>query len=145
MQTSHERSAIRAIYAGVALTVVAAIVPHLDTNGLAGHIRSGYPHYSQTRIDSAVTTYRIYLTVLGAFGIVAWLWTLRSVKAGKRWAPAVATALLALGAGVALFDLLVRDTSGETGLPPLVGWVGLLPCLPGVVAVTLLFKTTGPE
>jgi hypothetical protein len=48
--------------------------------------------------------------------------------------------LLALATGIALFDLLVRDTSGDTGLPPLLGWVGLLPCLAGLLAVMRLWK-----
>jgi hypothetical protein len=135
-----ERSAIRAMYAGVALTVAATIVPHVDANGLAAHIRAGYPAYTPSRIDSAVTTYLVYLTVVGAFGVIAWLCALRSVKAGKRWARAVATTLLAVATSIALVDLLVRDTSGDTGLPPLLGWIGLLPCLAGLVAVTLLFK-----
>ena len=49
--------------------------------------------------------------------------------------------LFALGAGIAVFNLIVRDTSGDTGLPPLHGWVGMLPALVGVVAVTLLWRT----
>jgi hypothetical protein len=48
--------------------------------------------------------------------------------------------LLALATGIALFDLLVRDTSGDTGLPPLLGCVGLLPCLAGLLAVMRLWK-----
>ena len=138
--TPQERLAIRAMYAGLALTVAATILPHVDANGLAHHIRNDYPTYAQSRIDSAVTTYLIYLTVLGALGIIAWLWTIRTVKAGNRWGRAVATALLALATGIALFDLLVRDTSGDTGLPLLLRWVGLLPCLAGLLALTLLFK-----
>jgi len=140
MQTTHERSAIWAMYAGLALTVAATIVPHIDANGFADHIRDGYPTYSQSRIDSAVSTYRIYLTVLGALGVLAWLWTIRAVKSGTGWARPVAATLLALATGVALFDLLVKDTSGATGLPALVGWAGLAPCLAGLLAVTLLFK-----
>jgi hypothetical protein len=141
----HERLAIRAMYAGLALTVAATIVPNVDANGLADHIRKGYPTYAQSRVDSAVTTYLVYLTVVGALGIIAWIWTLRAVRAGKRWSRAVATALLTLGAGIALFDLLVRDTSGDTGLPPLLGWVGVLPSLAGLLAVILLFTKEGPE
>jgi hypothetical protein len=139
-QPPRERPAIRAIYAGVALTVAATIVPHLDANGLADHIRAGYPAYTQSRIDRAVTTYLVYLTVLGGVGVIAWLSTLRSVKAGMRRARALATTLWAVATAIALFDLLVRDTSGDTALPPLVGWLGLLPSLAGLLAVTLLFS-----
>ena len=139
----HERSAIGAMCAGLGLTVAAMIVPYVDhatANMLAGHIRAGYPTYTQARIDSAVTTYLVYLSIVGALGIICWLWAVWAVKAGKRWARGAATAMFALGTGIALFDLLVKDTSGDTGLPPLLGWAGMLPCLAGIVAVTLLWR-----
>jgi hypothetical protein len=47
--------------------------------------------------------------------------------------------MLVPGTGIAVFDLLVKDTSGDTGLPPLLGWIGMLPCLAGLAAVTLLW------
>jgi len=75
----HERSAIGAMYAGLGLTVAAVIVLYVDHatgNVLAGHIRAGYPSYGQVRIDSAVTTYLIYLSALGALGVLSWLCTI---------------------------------------------------------------------
>jgi hypothetical protein len=48
--------------------------------------------------------------------------------------------LFALGTSIALTDLLIKDTSGDTGLPPLLGWVGMLPCLAGLLAVILLWR-----
>lgn len=98
-----------------------------------------YPTYTPDRIDSAVTTYLVYVSIIGALGVISWLWTIRTVNAGKRWARGAATVMFALGTGIALFDLLVKDTSGDTGLPPLLGWIGMLPCLAGLAAVTLLW------
>jgi len=142
--TTHgKRRAIGLLYAGLGLTIVATIVPFVDratANVLADHIRAGYPTYTQARIDSAVTLYLIYLAVVGALGAAGWLWTIWAVKAGKRWAPGVATALFVVGTGIAVDDLLIKDTSGDTGLPPLLGWVGIGPCLVGLVAVTLLWR-----
>jgi len=144
MTTAHyERSAIGAMYAGLGLSIAAMIVLYVDhatVNVLADHIRAGYPTYSQARIDSAVTTYLVYLSAVGALGIICWLATIWAVKAGKRWAPGAATALFVLGTGIAVFDLLVKDTSGDTGLPPLLGWAGMLPSLAGLLAVTLLWS-----
>jgi hypothetical protein len=40
-----------------------------------------------------------------------------------------------------LYALLVKDTSGETGLAPLLGWIGVLPCLPGLVGVAMLWRS----
>ena len=146
--TYPERSAIAAMHAGLGLAVIAMIVPYADhatANVLASHIRDGYPAYTQARIDSAVTTYLVYLSVVGALGIACWLWAIWAVKAGKRWARGAATALFALGTGIALTDLLVKDTSGDTGLPPLLGWAGMLPSLAGLLAVTLLWRRRRPD
>src|SRR5947209_515895 len=110
----HERAAIVPMYAGLALTVVAMIIPYIDhatANVLADHIRAGYPTYSQARIDTAATTYLIYVSIIGALGVICWFWTIRAVNAGKRWARGAATAMLVLATGTALVDLLVTDTS----------------------------------
>ena len=141
-------SVIAAMCAGLALTVIATVVPYLDrvTFGtLANHIRAGYPTYSRARIDRAVTTYLVYLTVVGVLGVAGWLWSLHALKADKRWFRGCATSLFLLGTTVALTDLLIKDTSGDTGLPPLLGWIGTAPCLPGLLVVTLLWRRPWPH
>ncbi|YCK41933.1 hypothetical protein ACNF49_50195 [Actinomadura sp. ATCC 39365] len=40
----------------------------------------------------------------------------------------------------ALAGLTVRDTNGEVGLVPLLGWLQVLPLVPGLVAVVLLWR-----
>jgi hypothetical protein len=141
--TKHSRSVIKAMYMGLCLTVAANIVlyvDHVTTNMLAAHVRSSYPTYTQERVDSAVTSYLVYLSVVGALGIVCWLWTIWAVKKTKWWARGLATALFAIGTALALTDLFIKDTSGETGLPALIGWVGILPCMAGLSAVVLLWR-----
>ena len=141
--TTTTGSIIAALYAGVALTIVAIIVAYVDhatSNTLADHIRAGYPTYTQTRINTAATTYLVYLSIIGVLGVAAWLWTIRAVKKGKRWTRGATTAIFALGTSIALTNLLIHDTSGETGLPPLLGWVGMLPSVAGLLAVILLWR-----
>ena len=133
-------SAIAALRAGLVLTVITTAVPYLDRGALTGHIRAGYPDYPQTRIDTAAHTYLALLTVVGALGVVGWVATERIVRAGKPWARLVAAALLAVGAAVALTGLFTPDTSGDTGLPLSIGWLGVLPCVPGLLAVRLLWR-----
>ncbi|MFD4688823.1 hypothetical protein [Streptomyces sp. NPDC058463] len=145
-KTRHERRAIGAMRTGLGLTVAATALPHIDratTHLLADHIRAGYPAYTQTLVDSAVTTYLVLLTVIGALGVIAWLWTAWAVKAGKRWARSAATVMFVLCAGVGLTGLLTMDTSGETGLPPALGWAGMAPCLAALLAVTFLRRRPG--
>ncbi|MEV5779250.1 hypothetical protein AB0L49_50285 [Streptomyces antimycoticus] len=139
----HARGALGAMYAGLALTVLATIATYVDrgtTHLLADHIRADYPTYPQARVDSAVTTYLVVLSVIGALSVLAWLTTARAVKAGKRWARPTATVMFVIDTSVGLTGLLTNDTSGETGLPLTMGWAGMMPCLAGVVAVALLWR-----
>ena len=141
--TRQQRSAVRAMYAGLALTVLATTAPYVDrvtSNVLAAHLRAGYPAFPEARIDSAVTTWLVVLSVVGAVGVAGWIWTIHAVTAGKGWARWAATAMLLLGTSAGLTGLLVRDTSGDTGLPALLGWLGILPCVAGAVAVTMLWR-----
>ncbi|HEY6738483.1 MAG TPA: hypothetical protein VI076_06500 [Actinopolymorphaceae bacterium] len=142
--TPHPRTALAAMYVGLGLTVVALIVPFTG-DVLADHIRAGYPDYTQAQVDSAVTTGLVVLSVVGVLGIVGWLWTIRAVETGKRWARLAASALFVLGTCTALATLFVEDTSGDTGFPLLVGGIGTLPCLAGLVAVALLWRGPSPE
>ncbi|MBC2866415.1 hypothetical protein H1R13_15955 [Streptomyces mexicanus] len=135
------------MHAGLALTVLATIATYVDrgtTHLLADHIRAGYPDYSQARVDSAVTAYLVVSSVIGALGALGWLTAAWAVDAGKRWARPVATVMFVLGAGVGLAGLLTKDTSGATGLPPELGWAGMMPCLAGVLAVTSLWRRRRP-
>jgi hypothetical protein len=139
----HHHSAVRVMCAGLALTVVATALPFVDragSSGLTGHLRAGYPAYSMERIHAAVATYLIYLSIIGVLGVACWLGTIWAVHARKAWARGVATTTFVAATVIAVADLVVRDTSGDTGLPPLVGWTGVLPCLAGLVAVALLWR-----
>jgi hypothetical protein len=143
MSTIQQRqTALRSMYAGLALTVVGTIAPYIDhatTNVLAAHLGHGYPTYTQAHIDSAVTTSLVILSVTGALGVASWTWTIWATKSRKKWARATATSMFAIGTAVALTGLLAKDTSGDTSLAALLAWIGILPCTAGLVAVTTLW------
>jgi hypothetical protein len=90
MTTTPQRPALRAMYAGLVLTVIATIAPYVDratSNVLAEHIRNGYPAFSQGRIDAAVSTWLVILSVVGVVGVACWLWTIRGVTTGPAGRP----------------------------------------------------------
>lgn len=137
------RGALAAMYAGLVLTVVATVAPYVDRatgQVLADHIREGYPTYSADRIDSAVTTWLVLLSVTGVLGIVTWLVTIRAVRQHQGWARWEATAMFVVGTCAALTALLTKDTSGEVGLAPLLGGIGMLPSAAGLAALALLWR-----
>jgi hypothetical protein len=144
--TRHDRppvGALVALYVGLLLTLAATAAPYVDRatgQVLAAHLRAGYPSYTQARIDTAVTTWSVLLTAVGVLGLAGWVATIRAVRTGRSWARWEAVAMLGAGVAVALTALLTRDTSGDVGLAPLLGVIGLLPPLAGVVAVVLLWR-----
>lgn len=141
------RRAVTAMYAGLALTVLAVAIAYVDRAGgpasLAGHVRAGYPGYSPAQIDGAVRRYLILLTAVGVLGVACWLGVIRLVRAGRSRATWAAAAAFAAGTTAAVAGLLVTDTSGDVGLPPLLGWAGLLPCAAGLVALVLIARSRG--
>lgn len=144
--TTQERRALVTMSVGLGLTVLVTILPFLDgaTHLLADHVRAGYPSYDAAQVGAAVTTYQYLLAGVGVLGAAAWLWTIRAVRRGRRWARAATAAAFTLALLVALTALLVRDTSGDVGLAPVVGWAGLLPCVAGGLAVVLLWRAPRP-
>ena len=138
-----QAAALPALWCGLAATIVATAIPFVDrftSHRLAAHIRAGYPHYSEGRIDTAVSAYLVILAVVGGLGVVGWLGTVSVVHAGKGWAPILGTVMFSLAVVVALTGLLTTDTSGELGLPMWLGLTGTAPCLPGLAAVVLLWR-----
>ncbi|WP_206024287.1 hypothetical protein [Rhodococcus sp. 14C212] len=142
-QGSRHRTVLAAMWTGLAFTVLAALYPFVDratTHVLADHIRHGYPSYSAGEVDAAVTAYLVILSVVGGLGLISWLVTIRAVRADRGWIRWAAPVVFVAAAGITLAGLTVTDTSGEVGLAPLLGWLLVLPCLAGVVAVVGLWQ-----
>lgn len=139
MITQYSRSAYVALWIGLGLTVLTVVNAQLGSSLIGDHIRSGYPALAENEIAAGVGFYTTSLTVLGVLGALGWVVTIWSARRGSGWARWIAAALALSGTTIAAFALLVRDTSGDTGLPPLIGTIGLLPCAAGLVAVVFMF------
>lgn len=137
---SRNRTPLALMYIGAGLTVIAALFPFIDqstTTVLADHIHASYPAYRPGAIDAAVTAYLAILSTIGVLGLLGWLGTIWAARVGRRWAPWLAIGLLATATCIAIAALTVQDTSGDVGLAPLLGWLQVLPCIPGLAAVAL--------
>lgn len=138
-----DRSTMAALYAGLALSLVALVAPFLDrgtTHVIADHVRDGYPAYGDGRVDDAVTTWLVVLGSVGIAALLCWSGVIWALRSGKAWARPAATLVFVVGASVEVYALLARDTSGDTGLPMQLGILGVLPCLAGLVAVVLMWR-----
>ncbi|WP_206184984.1 hypothetical protein [Thermoactinospora rubra] len=135
------RTALATMYAGAGLTVIVTLVPFIDRAVLADHIKASYPAYDSGAIDAAVAAYLAILSTVGALGLLGWLGAAWAARAGKKWAYGLATGLLAVAVCITIAALTVRDTSGDVGLAPLLGWLQVLPCVAGLAAVALWRRT----
>ncbi len=108
---------------------------------LAAHLQAVYAGTGvPAPAASAITT---FLVGVGLFGMLCWVATIQAVRRGRRGAPVMATAFLVLGAALAVVELTVAEY-GRPVLPAWLGVLGLLPCLPGLVAVVLLSRRNRP-
>ncbi|MGO4535725.1 hypothetical protein [Leifsonia sp. 2MCAF36] len=113
---------------------------------ISAYVKAGYPAASTSEVSTATTIYLVGLALVGICGVVLWGIAIAATRAGKWWTPWFVTSAMVVGIAVGLFDLMVRDTNGETGLPALVGWLGLAPSAAGVLAVALLWiKPAAPR
>jgi hypothetical protein len=126
-QGTSSRLTKAALWCGLILTGVVTVFPFLNRSVLADHIRSGYPSYTSGEVNHAVDLYLVILATAGVVGIVGWLATIWAVRSGKGWIRWVAPVLLVGAIAFALTGLTVRDTSGDVGLAPMIGWLQMLP------------------
>ncbi|MDF2712790.1 MAG: hypothetical protein K0R62_8442 [Nonomuraea muscovyensis] len=120
-QRSRNRTPLAMMYIGAGLTAIVGLFPFIDqstTTVLADHIKASYPAYEPGAIDAAVAAYLAILSTVGVLGLLGWLGTIWAVRAGMRWAPWLATGLLAIAICIAIAGLTVQDTSGDVGLAP---------------------------
>lgn len=142
------RGVLPGVLTGIGLTLVATVTPFVDRAGgqvLAEHLRHGYPTYTTDRIDRAVTTWLVILGAVGAIGIAGWATTVWVLRVGQRRGGRIALSLLAtasfaLVAAAAVSAALVKDTSGEVGLAPALGAIGLLHVVAGAIGVVVLWR-----
>lgn len=138
------RRAVRVMVVGVALTVVSLAAPVVDlltVGELAAHLQTVY---AGTGVPApAASAITASLVGLGLLGVLCWVATIQAVRRGRRGASVMAAAFLVLGAALTVGELTVAEY-GRPILPTWVGMLGLLPCLPGLVALVLLSRRDRP-
>ena len=94
VSVKHEQSAIGAMYTGLALTVVSLISPTSTTHRQRAGRQSALAIPRTAGADRHRRHHHlVYVSIIGALGVISWLWTIRTVNAGKRWAHGAATAM----------------------------------------------------
>lgn len=133
------RRALVAMYAGLALTVLAALAVVVGSADLSRHLHGIYdPWIGPAKADESQSVLVTYLLAVGVLGVASWLLLARAIKRRKGWARPAATVVFVLASGIAGTNLLMQEYE-KTILPTQLGIAGVLPCLAGLVAVVLLW------
>ncbi|MFS0910805.1 hypothetical protein AB3M89_03360 [Microbacterium sp. 179-I 3D2 NHS] len=138
-----QRPIVAWLTVGLVLTAAVTAFPGVDlavTDTISGHIRQGYPQYSDESVRAAASAYAVALSTTGLLGLAGWIVAIIAERRAARWAPWFSTICLVAGTTAALFFLLVRDTSGDTGLPAMIGWAGIAPSIAGLAATALQWR-----
>ena len=131
-------SAVRLMYAGAALEVLAIIVAVLTVGSLRSAIFRAHPDYTTVQLHTAEAARTLPLIVGAAITIGLWLWMAWANRSGRSWARAISAGFF----GINTVDLLISFSLAH-GTATLI--MALLIWLVGLAAIALIFsKGSGP-
>jgi hypothetical protein len=118
--------AIRLMYAGAALEVVALIVALVTKGSLKSAIVKAHPHYTSAQLHTA-ENFRAGLLVVGALiAVGAWLWMAWANGRGRSWARGVSVALFVIGTlGLPIVSFRTARNAATVIIGVLIWLVGL--------------------
>jgi hypothetical protein len=132
-------NAIKLMYAGAAVEVVAVIIALVLRSSLRSIILAKHPHYTTAQLHTAEGARTVALVIGGLIAIALWIWMARANAKGASWA----RVLSAVFFGIDTLDVLgalflVRDTVAADVIAVVLWVIGL-------AAIVLLFsKDSGP-
>ena len=131
-------SAVRLMYAGAALDVVALIVALVTRGSLKSAILKAHPHYTSAQLHTAENV-RTGILVIGALiAVGAWLWMAWANGRGRSWARGVSAVLF----GIDTLGLLISLRAARAAATLI---VGVVIWLVGLAVIVLIFnKSSGP-
>jgi hypothetical protein len=132
------RNAVRLMYAGAALEVVALVVALLTRSSLKSAILTAHPGYTPAHVHLVENDRAVSLAVGAVITIGLWLWMAWANGRGRQWARVVSAVFFGINT-VDLIISLVLVRSAPTSIVGIVIW------LVGLAAIVLLFRgESGP-
>jgi uncharacterized membrane protein (UPF0136 family) len=131
-------TAIRLMYLGAAIEVVALIVALLIRGSLRASIRRAHPFYTLRQLHNAENV-RTGILVIGAvIAIAAWLWMAWANGRGLNWARIVSAVLLGISTLSLILSIGAVRSAGSL-------IVGVVIWLVGLAVIVLIFnKSSSP-
>ncbi len=131
-------SAVRLMYAGAVLEVLALIITLSTVGSLKSAILTRHPTYTAAQLHSAEVARTVPLAVGAVITTGLWLWMARANGRGHSWARVVSAVFF----GINTLDLLVSFFLVHAAATLI---IGLVIWLVGLAAIVLIFrKDSGP-
>jgi hypothetical protein len=132
------RNAIKLMYAGMALEVVALIVALVSAGSLKSGILTKHPHYTTTQLHAAEAARTIPIVIGAVIAIALWFWMARANGRGLPWARTTSAVFFGLSTLALLFSIVTIHATASL-------IVGVIIWLVGLAAIILLYsKQSGP-
>jgi hypothetical protein len=131
-------NAVKLMYAGAALEVLAVIIAVVTIGSLKSAILARHPAYTAAQLHSAEAARTVPLVIGGLLAIGLWLWMAWANGTGRSWARVVSAVFF----GINTLDLLI-SLFAVRAVATLI--IGVVIWLAGLGAIVLLFsKESGP-
>ena len=136
-QTQPPRSVLRAVrlmYAGAAIEVVAVIIALVSKGSLKATILGRHPGYTAAQLHTAEAARTVPLAVGAVIAVGLWLWMAWANRAGRSWARVVSAVFF----GINTLDLIVALFAARGAVASQVA--GGVIWLVGLGAIVLIFS-----
>jgi hypothetical protein len=131
-------NAVKLMYTGAALEVLAVIIALLTTSSLKSAILARHPAYTAAQLHSAEVARTVPLVIGGLIATGLWLWMAWANGSGRGWARIVSAVFF----GINTLDLLISLVEVHAVATLL---IGVVIWLVGLGAIVLLYsKESGP-
>lgn len=132
------RNAVRLMYAGAALEVVAVIVAAVTRGNLKSAILKNHPHYTAAQLHTAEISRTGALIIGALIAIGLWIWMAQANSRGLSWARILSAVFFGISTLSLILSLAIAHSVGTL-------IVGVIIWLVGLAAIILLFsKQSGP-
>ncbi len=131
-------NAVRLMYAGAVLEVLALIIALVTRGSLKSVIFKRHPNYTSAQLHTAEFARTIPLIIGALIAIGLWLWMAWANGRGRSWARAVSAVFF----GINTVDLLISFSLTHAAATLI---IGLVIWLVGLAVIVLIFsKDSGP-
>jgi hypothetical protein len=138
------RSAVKLMYAGAAVGVIAIIIGLLSRASLKSSILAKHPDFTTRQLHAAEAASIVVTVIGGLIAIGLWIWMAWANGHGRSWARVLSAVFFGINTLGLIVSLAVRSSVAEMHTAGSL-IVGVVVWLIGLAAIVLIFnKKSGP-